>query len=348
MRERQREAALKAMIQWLSAPEELGKSPSKIECTKEFELHGMSYYVFKFKKGIFGDWMLGVCGGYEGDSIEHSGHVFSEMKTYDDNTALSDAEQIVENIRAYWMEQAEMQKVQENFKRNLKYISSTVLDAEKIKKQFVKTESRFFLTVGQVDCPTGKLITADPLAYLGTGKFSPIMEKTVEPGSYDVQVSIYRDSYVGIRMCTARLKLKNTEAVKYELAMPTEDSASAKSKDGPLAGFAVDAGMMCFCDAMVAEEYRQFILRFHEDNPDANHYDDYFAELFAESFKRLPAYQREGGDFIQWEIPETKNRIVMIASGFGDGYYQCYWGYDHEGQLCELTVPMVDPDLFEE
>lgn len=349
MREKQREAALAAMTKWLFDPAELGKAPSKIQCAAEFDLHDLHYYVFKFKKGILGDWLVGVCGGYEGEETEHCGHVFSNMTKYDEKTAIDDCKAIVEEIRAYWMKSAkEHEKLQKIFEANLKYISATELDPKTIENQFVKTESRFFLTVGEVDCPTGRIVVSDPLCYLAAGKFCPELELAVAPGTYPVEVSICRNPYAGIRMCTARLKIKDTKAVRYELAKPTEETAAAKGVDGLLTGFPVDAGMMSFCDAGEAKVYYDFIGKWHEYNPDGNHYDDYFASYLAESYQKLPAYQREGGDFTEWTDPDSGNRLVMVASGFGDGFYQSYWGYDVDGEICELAVPMVNPDLFEE
>ncbi len=198
-----------------------------------------------------------------------------------------------------------------------------------------------------MDCPTGKIVVADPLAYLPTGEFSPMLETSVPSGTYDAEVAIYRDENIGIRMCTARLKIKDTKAAKYECAGPTEETAAAKGADGIMSGFPVDAGMMCFCDGQVAQEYVAFVEEWHKQNPDKNHYDDYFAELFAKSFEKMTAYQRDGGDFIQWANPKTQNKMVMIASGFGDGFYQSFWGYDADGEICELIVPMVNPDLFD-
>ena len=64
---KQLEAAKQSMIDWLSHPNELGKKPYKIECDKEFDLHELHYYIFKFKEKIFDEWKLAVCGGYEND-----------------------------------------------------------------------------------------------------------------------------------------------------------------------------------------------------------------------------------------------------------------------------------------
>lgn len=106
MEKEQMEAAAKAMSEWLSHPQELGKAPQTIKCAGSFELHGMRYYIFKYKKQMLGKWLLGVCGGYEGDELENCGHVFSEMKEYSEADAVSQATALVETVRSYMMEQA--------------------------------------------------------------------------------------------------------------------------------------------------------------------------------------------------------------------------------------------------
>lgn len=106
MNQVQMNAAKNEMIGWLSHPAELGKAPAKIECTGEFELYDMHYYIFKYKKGLLGKWLLGVCGGFEGDELEHCGHTFSEMQEYNEASAKEDAIALVEHVRAFIMEQA--------------------------------------------------------------------------------------------------------------------------------------------------------------------------------------------------------------------------------------------------
>ncbi len=106
MNRKQMEAARSAMSAWLAYPDELGKTPARIECAGTFELHGMRYYIFKYKKGLLGKWLWGVCGGYVGEGLEHCGHVFSEMEEYNPAGAEERAVEMVEWIRAYWMDQA--------------------------------------------------------------------------------------------------------------------------------------------------------------------------------------------------------------------------------------------------
>lgn len=74
----------------------------------------MTYYLFKYRAEAGGAWLLGVCGGYEGDGLEHCGHVFSEMEEYDPATAEEKAAAMVEMVRTYWMEQAKEIEARKN------------------------------------------------------------------------------------------------------------------------------------------------------------------------------------------------------------------------------------------
>jgi len=111
----QQQAAKRAMMEWLANERELGHQPSKIELAGEFNLHGMQYYIFKYKKTMLGKWLVGVCGGYEHASdTEHCGHVFSEMQPYHPDTAEEEAISMVNMIREYWMQQAAQYESAEN------------------------------------------------------------------------------------------------------------------------------------------------------------------------------------------------------------------------------------------
>ncbi len=120
MTNKQKEAALNAMVEWLSGSEELGKKPYKIELAGTFYLYDLHYYIFKFKKDLFGKWYVGVCGGYEEDELEHCGHIYSNMTEYNKGTAENECIVMVDKIREYWMKQAELEKspIQIAFIRN--------------------------------------------------------------------------------------------------------------------------------------------------------------------------------------------------------------------------------------
>lgn len=232
------------------------------------------------------------------------------------------------------------------FEKNLKYISNLEKEVSDIESQFVKTENRFYLKVGEIDCPTGWIVVADPLAYLPNLEFSPVLEKKVPKGKYPVYVSLARSDELDVRMCTVKMKIKKTKAVKYELANPTENTASFKASDGIVPGFPVDSGLVSICDEKVAKEYALFLENWQKENSGKNFYGDYFEKYFIDSYNNNAAYQRDGGDFIEWANPITKNKLVMVASGFGDGLYQAYFGYDKDNKICEIIIPLINPDFF--
>lgn len=350
MNDKQKDIAQKALCDWLAEREETdGKPPKKIEfafAIRDEQNNNRIFFVFRFKKGAFGKYFIGIAGGFEDEESTDCSAVFSGFDEFP-----SDKDEAIElafKMADFIVHFNAKEKIQAVFEQNLKYISRSEVDTEKIARQFVKTETRFFLTVGTVDVPSGKVIVADPLCYMfGEHVIAPVLKREIPRGSYPADIAICRNENVGIRMCTARLRIKDTEAVRYELAESEEETAAAKCRDGVMHGFPVDAGMMCFIDAGAAKNYADFLGKWHKENPGKNHYDDYFAAFFAESDKKLPAYQREGGDFIEWTNPDSGERMVQISSGFGDGFYQSYWGFDESGEVCELIVPMVDPDLFD-
>lgn len=108
MNPKQMTAAMVMMNTWLAHPNELGKTPHKLQCMGEFDHHGLHYYIFRFRKSAFSRWMVGVCGGYEGDSMESCGHVLSRMQPYKPQTAEADCKAMADILRSYWMQRKGM------------------------------------------------------------------------------------------------------------------------------------------------------------------------------------------------------------------------------------------------
>lgn len=134
----QQQIAMQEMVDWLAHEQELGQPPSEIELAGEFDLHEMRYYIFKYKENALGEWLLGVCGGYEDEEdTEHCGHVFSEMEAYDPNTAEQEAIKMVEMIREYWMQRAASEEDDEESEPGLfngfVLLNSAQCDFEQIK-----------------------------------------------------------------------------------------------------------------------------------------------------------------------------------------------------------------------
>ncbi len=267
-----------------------------------------------------------------------------------------------EELSAYWLQRAEEQKKKDEleeeqqknqkekndfetaFEKNLKFISKDTIEVDFVKSIFGTSSNLKQFTMGECEFKTGKVITADPLYYLKNLKEVFIKEKSIAPGKYPVQIAVMDSDMAGLRIVGARLKVKEKEAVQYELAKCLAE------KNGQLmttyAGFPVECGMGCFCDEQAATSYRNFLSTWYQEHENGNIYTDYFAQLFEESYQKEPTYQRKGGDLLLWNNPLDHSQIAMFASGLGDGYYTDFWGIDETGNICELIVIFLNPELF--
>ena len=84
---------------------------------------------------------------------------------------------------------------------------------------------------------------------------------------------------------------------------------------------------------------------WERESPGDSMFDDYFSSLFVLSSRIYPKYQRNGGDWINWRIPNTEYYLPIFQSGFGDGAYPMYFGYDSKGNICQLVVQFIDIEL---
>lgn len=222
-------------------------------------------------------------------------------------------------------------------KKHHAFLTESSHSLEVFQRYFHKSENIEIHRVGEVFFPSGEVVLADPLAYLGSERYEAHLKRRIPVGSYPVELSIFHSPLpmVGLRIAAIRLVLMSGEAVRYE---PAEGEG--------LCLLGVDAGMACITDRVISREYGAFLKKWHKGNPDKNHYDDYFAALFQKSYEEFPQKQREGGDFIQWSIPDTQHSLIMAASGLGDGAYVGFWGMNEQGDAVELIVPFLNPEHF--
>lgn len=72
---------------------------------------------------------------------------------------------------------------------------------------------------GNADFPTGEVVLADPLAYLG-GEYATYLDRKVPAGSYPLELAVLHSELAGLRIAAARLIVSDSPAVRYEIAMP--------------------------------------------------------------------------------------------------------------------------------
>ena len=231
------------------------------------------------------------------------------------------------------------------FEKNLKFLNQETYPSEFFEGLFTKSSQIEVLTAGEADFPTGEVVIADPLAYLGS-KYETVLDKRIPAGSYPVELAVCPSTVAGLRIVAARLRVSDKAAVRYEIAMPKGKKIEDLGKPGVWTFFGVDTGLACFADSRTAEENRLFFENWQRENPGKNKYVDYFAALFQKSYEKQPKYQNRGVSFLEWQVPKTDHRAVLFSSGMGDGMYSGYWALDAQGEVVSLIAPFMNPEYF--
>ncbi len=200
----------------------------------------------------------------------------------------------------------------------------------------------FRFQAGTVSIPTGDILVRDPLVWLRRDE-APYFIK-VPAGEFPVTIAAVRPKDDAVRYAAVKVAFTGQRSVRQEEALIGHENLDGL-EDGSFFGFNVDAGLAAIVDLRVRDAYCDFSEQFHREHPDGNMYDDYFAELFVQSYQAAPALQRSGGDWIAWTIPGTNYQMPIFATGFGDGTYPVYLGYDENGAICSLFIQFIDIEL---
>lgn len=194
------------------------------------------------------------------------------------------------------------------------------------------------MEIGNVSLPSGKIVVRDPLVYLSSDEKPYFIQ--APKGNFPVTIAVVKSEDWGDRYAVVKVEFTKEKPVIYrEALIGIEDLEDVTEDD--FFGFSVDAGLGCITDAEVLPSVDQFVATTDVDNV----YDDYFAEIFAQSYKDHPNNQRDAGDWINWTVPNTNYQIPMFASGFGDGSYPVYFAYDAHGEICGLYIQFIDVEL---
>lgn len=194
------------------------------------------------------------------------------------------------------------------------------------------------LDMGEVSFPSGEILVRDPLVWLRKDE-KPYLQ-SVSVGRYKLETLVIKIEEEHDRYMATRVKFTDKKPIIYQEALRGDEDLSSV-QEGSFFGFEVDAGLATIVDVQTKNVYCDFENRWYQEHPDKNIYDDFFAEVFRQNVLKYPLYQREGGDWINFEIPGTELSIPMIQSGFGDGVYPVYFGYDKNGHLCDVVMEYI-------
>ncbi len=195
------------------------------------------------------------------------------------------------------------------------------------------------LDIGTVHFPTGTILACDPLVELGEAL--PFIQ-IVPAGTYPVTICVVPSETYGDRYACVKVAISNNKPVRYEMGMVGAENLDEELQEDEFFGFFVDAGMGCIADLKAQEAFKAYWEQREMEDESIDPYNDLFCDLLEENFQAHPQYQRDGGDWLNWTVPGTDCNIPIFASGWGDGVYPCYFGYDAEGNVCGVYIRFID------
>ena len=193
--------------------------------------------------------------------------------------------------------------------------------------------------IGEVQISSGRVILADP--FLMSMRDRPLTV-SVPPGLYPVDLAVADAGDSGQRVALARLLLSDAAPVRWALAVTDEQDPAALTGSN-IFGYGVDAGTGAFVDAAVPawleSEYAWAAgVRYLEqvEGPDPAILRPHIGEV--DRYMTLVEGWQTRGEAAAPALglpygfalvePLGPGGAAMFSSGWGDGYYASWVGYD--------------------
>ena len=181
--------------------------------------------------------------------------------------------------------------------------------------------------IGELILTSGRIIACDPLIGPDTRYH---FKKTVKPGRYPVIVGVADFQPLGnARFACAMLRISGEAPVRWEVAFINEPDTNQTDDH---TAYGVDAGTGCFMDLDAAQILEGL---FPEEDEFEEFCDQVIAEMEKNSFGKHPG---TAGWANMRVSDNTEANIITFSSGWGDGGYASFWGYDGSGNLTSLVT----------
>lgn len=195
------------------------------------------------------------------------------------------------------------------------------------------------LDIGTVHFPTGVIFACDPLVDL---EDTPPFMQTIPVGTYPVKICVVPSEKYGDRYACIKVEISGEKPVRYELGITGSEDLEEELNEEDYFGFCVDAGMGCIADIQTQAAFKEYWNKRLEEDSDIDPYNDLFCDLLEKNAEAHPKYQEKHGDWLNWTVPNTDYNLPIFSSGWGDGFYPVYFGYDAKDKVCAVYVRFID------
>ncbi len=189
----------------------------------------------------------------------------------------------------------------------------------------VETVSFKAIDIGKLVIKSGRICAADSFVFLGDTKS---FTQEIPSGEFPVRLAVgfhpageVKDN----RVSFARVDFSSEPVVRWSLAV-VEGQKTAELKEGEIFGYGVDAGTGSFFDPLAGSAAKALLAA----NPEA--WEAWQTEGEANGPKVVGPYS-----FVLM-LPMGDTNVAMFHSGWGDGFYASWFGFDAAGQVAALVT----------
>lgn len=195
-------------------------------------------------------------------------------------------------------------------------------------KTRVETVPFRIVEAGSLKLPSGRICVADPFIALTDAR--PLAQPT-PTGTFPVRLAVADFPTGGLRVAFARVDFSGTPVARWSMAV-IEGQDIATLRGDEIFGYGVDAGTGAFFDPLAGKAAARLL----HANPDA--WEDWQTEGERNGPKAV------GPHFFLLDLALGEANAIMFGSGWGDGFYASWFGYDADGNVAALVTDFATID----
>lgn len=197
-------------------------------------------------------------------------------------------------------------------------------------KDFVESPLLESFEVGKIYLSSGKLVACDPLITNDMLPFSTELPK----GDFSVLLHKERESNC---VAYAEIIFTHSEITEWKLAT-TADQNVKDLEEEEVFGYPAESGMGCFMDVDTQTSLNELEKKLYDNKgvDFAGIYEEFFHDHFFDENGAIDQFA-----FLK-PAKENPGTIFAFETGYGEGFYASYIGYDKDGNPVKIITEFIE------
>lgn len=176
--------------------------------------------------------------------------------------------------------------------------------------------------LGPLKITSGRLVAADPFVSTDADPLAV----DVPNGAHPVRLAVLQGTMGRGRVAFARVDVSDAPAVRWEMTRPLQMQRDAENPDADW-GVAIDSGVAAFFDPAAGKAADE-----------AEQANEAFFDSWLEQGQNNGIREKGASGAFRLTIDAGPGNVVAFDTGWGDGVYAVYAGYDAGGNLSALIA----------